>query len=156
MKKIISIILAFALLSSFGIFAYADNYISYEGGQATSTISVNVDSSFIVVIPAVINGNDSYTFTAQEMRLTENQQVNIYCNEMQQSPEEIILTNDNGKTCSFRFNGMQGNGCVGAFTNGVLTSPFSVSGQFDDIGLDPGTYSGIANFTIYMSTVGNY
>lgn len=156
MKKIIPFILIFAFVVSMAVPASADNYISFEGGQATSTISVNVDSSFIVIIPAVIDGNDSYTFTAQEMRLTENQQVNVYCNEMMQSPSEIVLSNGNGKTCSFRFNGMQGNGCVGAFTNGVLTSPFSVSGQFDVIGLDPGTYSGIATFTIYMSTIGNY
>lgn len=156
MKKIISIVLVFSLLASIGIFAYADSSISFEGGQATSTITVDVDSSFIVIIPAVIYGNDSYTFTAQSMKLTEDQQVNIYCEEMRGETGEIILTNDNGKTCTFRFNNMKGSGCVGSFTNGVLESPFSVSGWYDEFTLDPGTYTGTATFTVAMTTVGNY
>lgn len=156
MKKIIPFILIFAFVVSMAVPAYADNYVSFEGGQATSTITVDVDSSFIVIIPAVISGNDSYTFTAQSMKLTENQQVNIYCEEMRSEPGEIILTNDNGKTCTFRFNNMQGTGCVGSFTNGMLESPFSVQGQYDEFALDPGTYSGTATFAVYMTTIGNY
>ena len=130
MKRIISIILAFALLASIGVLAYADSPISESGMSAQSTITYEVGSSFTVVIPATISGNDSYTFGATMMHLDPSQQVNVYCNEMADGGS-ITLTSERGSTAQFRFTNYKGSNCVASFRDGELTSEYSVNGQVD-------------------------
>ena len=156
MKKIIAIVLSVLLFASLTVIANADEYVTEPETRIESTINYQVAPHFMIIIPAIINANQDYTFQATDMKIEEDSQVNIYCVEMAEG-HTITLTNTSGTTAQFSFYGYNGTNIVAAFQKDQLSSPFSVSGHIDDeYMLDPGVYTGTATFLIRMTVAGDY
>lgn len=152
MKKIISCLMAVVMLLSLSVTAFAeDTNLTTQGATGTSTVEYVVDSSYIVVIPETISGNGDLCLTAQSMKLLDNQQVNVYCDDLKDNQYVSLTNSANGESVNFRFSEMKGTNCVAAFLNGDMVSNFSVFGEIQDDGsINPGTYTGTVTFSVLL------
>ena len=158
MRKIISCLMAVIMLLSLNITAFAaDTNLTTQGATGTSTVEYVVDSSYIVVIPEFISGNGDLCLTAQSMKLLENQQVNVYCDDLKDNQYVSLTNSANGESVNFRFSEMRGTNCVAAFLNGEMTSNFSVFGEIENsTNASPGTYTGTVTFSVLLVDKDNY
>lgn len=149
MKKILGVFLSLALLatSSTSVLA-ADSNLIYEGQTAESTLECYVDSSYSVVIPEKIYIADGYTFTADFLNITENQQVNLRITNLNES-NMLPMTNESGDTAYLSLNGLGTNNRVAQFTRDNLTSSITINGFIDPMSR-AGVYTGTAVFEISL------
>lgn len=85
------------------------------------------------------------------MKLLDNQQVNVYCDDLKDNQYVSLTNSTNGESVNFRFSEMKGTNCVAAFLNGDMVSNFSVFGEIQDDGsINPGTYTGTVTFSVLL------
>ena len=105
MKKLFIAMLSVSLLFAGSMTAYAQEMGSFgDGGfadSATSTMTYDIDSSYIVSIPATINMNQENKLTSNMMDIRSNEIVEVYTdstvqmqnqNNMEASPMDMAVS----------------------------------------------------------------
>lgn len=145
-KKLLCLTIALSLLVG-STMSVSAAQVQTDGETADIQLTYDQASTFCVNIPESIslNSADGYTFTADYINITDNQQVCVLA-----PMGEISLTNEHGKRGTVYLSADKDNmgNCVALFERDETTSSIAMRGQFD--GTAAGHYSGTVTFTIQL------
>lgn len=160
MKKLFIAMLSVSLLFAGSMTAYAQEIGSFgDGGfadSATSTMTYDIDSSYIVSIPATINMNQENKLTSNMMDMRSNEIVEVYTdstvqmqnqNNMEASPMDMEIVTSNTE---LTYNGSP---IVAQFLQGMMETSLSFWGKRPEAQGSAGHYEGICEFHIRIRDI---
>ena len=140
--------------------AYAQDIGSFgDGGfgdSATSTMTYDIDSSYIVSIPATINMNQENKLTSNMMDIRSNEIVEVYTdstvqmqnqNNMEASPMDMEIVTSNTE---LTYNGSP---IVAQFLQGMSETSLSFWGKRPEAQGSAGHYEGTCEFHIRIRDI---
>ena len=149
MKKVFTAMLCMCMLVVGSTTAYAQDIGSFgDGGfgdSATSTMTYDIDSSYIVSIPATINMNQENKLTSNMMDIRSNEIVEVYTdstvqmqnqNNMEASPMDMEIVTSNTE---LTYNGSP---IVAQFLQGMSETSLSFWGKRPEAQGSAGQYKG--------------
>ena len=155
MKKVFTAILCMGMLVVGSTTAYAQGIGSFgDGGfgdTATSTMTYDIDSTYIVSIPATINMNQENKLTSNMMDIKSNELVEVYTdptvqmtnkNNMEASPMDMEIVTSNTE---LTYNGSP---IVAQFMQGAMESSMTFWGKRPNAQGSAGHYEGTCEFHI--------
>ena len=155
MKKVFTAMLCMCMLVVGSTTAYAQDIGSFgDGGfgdSATSTMTYDIDSSYIVSIPATINMNQENKLTSNMMDIRSNEIVEVYTdstvqmqnqNNMEASPMDMEIVTSNTE---LTYNGSP---IVAQFLQGMSETSLSFWGKRPEAQGSAGHYEGTCEFHI--------
>lgn len=155
MKKVFAAMLSVCVLMAGSTTAYAQEIGSFgDGGfgdSATATMTYDVDSTYIVSIPATINMNQENKLTSNMMDIRSNEIVEVYTDSTVQMENnnnsvaapmnmEIVTSNTD-----LTYNGSP---IVAQFLEGAMESSMTFWGKRPDAQGSAGHYEGTCEFHI--------
>lgn len=149
-KKLLSFVLAAIMLLSSSTVVFAEDYTEVNEWQetASSQVNYNVQSSYSVKIPAVINDitYSGYSFEATSMNLLDTQVVYVRCE------GNVNMTNDRGDTFELKlYDQANDSNTVARFYDEETTSSIVMLGRPVNMGtLRAGYYTGTATFRVSL------
>lgn len=151
MKKFISLFLAIVLTLSMSVTAFAaDMMLPHDGATGSSTVTYRVESSFCVIIPETMDGNNGFSLTADFMNITESEKVCVYVNS---ENGKFTLTNESGDTMEANIYTNHSSGYIGSFVKGQTTSDVVCYVQpSGDTIPKAGEYSGTVEFIVKLES----
>ena len=160
MKKLFIAMLSVNLLFVGSMTAYAQDIGSFgDGGfgdSATSTMTYDIDSSYIVSIPATINMNQENKLTSNMMDIRSNEIVEVYTdstvqmqnqNNMEASPMDMEIVTSNTE---LTYNGSP---IVAQFLQGMSETSLSFWGKRPEAQGSAGHYEGTCEFHIRIRDI---
>lgn len=155
MKKVFTAILCMGMLVVGSTTAYAQDIGSFGDGGfgdiATSTMTYDIDSTYIVSIPATINMNQENKLTSNMMDIKSNELVEVYTdptvqmtnkNNMEASPMDMEIVTSNTE---LTYNGSP---IVAQFMQGAMESSMTFWGKRPNAQGSAGHYEGTCEFHI--------
>ena len=155
MKKVFTAILCMGMLVVGSTTAYAQDIGSFgDGGfgdTAASTMTYDIDSTYIVSIPATINMNQENKLTSNMMDIKSNELVEVYTdptvqmtnkNNMEASPMDMEIVTSNTE---LTYNGSP---IVAQFMQGAMESSMTFWGKRPNAQGSAGHYEGTCEFHI--------
>lgn len=155
MKRVLAAMLCMSMLMVGSTTAYAQDIGSFgDGGfgdSATATMTYDVDSTYIVSIPATLNMNQENKLTASMMDIRSNEIVEVYTN------SEVPMENKNNSAAGsmnmevitsnpeLTYNGSP---IVAQFIEGAMETTLSFWGKRPDMQGSAGHYEGTCEFHI--------
>jgi spore coat protein U-like protein len=143
MKKLIAFVLAALMLTLSALPVFAEESSSWGG---TCAVNYFVESQYSIWIPEEINLNETYTFEAEFLNITPEEQVNVDCINL--SNGTITLSNGNGKSIAVEVYNGRGDTRLAEFTDS-MTSNISFWGNLQEGGR-AGYYTGVLEFSISL------
>lgn len=160
MKKVFIAMLCMCMLVVGSTTAYAQDIGSFgDGGfgdSATSTMTYDIDSSYIVSIPATINMNQENKLTSNMMDIRSNEIVEVYTdstvqmqnqNNMEASPMDMEIVTSNTE---LTYNGSP---IVAQFLQGMSETSLSFWGKRPEAQGSAGHYEGTCEFHIRIRDI---
>ncbi len=160
MKKVFTAMLCMCMLVVGSTTAYAQDIGSFgDGGfgdSATSTMTYDIDSSYIVSIPATINMNQENKLTSNMMDIRSNEIVEVYTdstvqmqnqNNMEASPMDMEIVTSNTE---LTYNGSP---IVAQFLQGMSETSLSFWGKRPEAQGSAGHYEGTCEFHIRIRDI---
>ena len=160
MKRVLAAMLCMSMLMVGSTTAYAQDIGSFgDGGfgdSATSTMTYDIDSSYIVSIPATINMNQENKLTSNMMDIRSNEIVEVYTdstvqmqnqNNMEASPMDMEIVTSNTE---LTYNGSP---IVAQFLQGMSETSLSFWGKRPDAQGSAGHYEGTCEFHIRIRDI---
>ena len=155
MKRVLATMLCLSMLVVGSTTAYAQDIGSFEDGgfgdSATSTMTYDIDSTYIVSIPATINMNQENKLTSTMMDIRSNEIVEVYTdstvqmeniNNLAAAPMNMEIVTSN---TDLTYNGSP---IVAQFTQGAMESSVTFWGKRPDEQGSAGHYEGTCEFHI--------
>ena len=155
MKRVLAAMLCMSMLVVGSTTAYAHDIGSFgDGGfgdSATSTMTYDIDSTYIVSIPATINMNQENKLTSNMMDIRSNELVEVYTdptvqmtnkNNMEASPMDMEIVTSNTE---LTYNGSP---IVAQFLQGMSETSLSFWGKRPEAQGSAGHYEGNCAFNI--------
>ena len=160
MKRVLAAMLCMSMLMVGSTTAYAQDIGSFgDGGfgdSATATMTYDVDSTYIVSIPATINMNQENKLTASMMDIRSNEIVEVYTdstvqmqnqNNMEASPMDMEIVTSNTE---LTYNGSP---IVAQFLQGMSETSLSFWGKRPEAQGSAGHYEGTCEFHIRIRDI---
>jgi hypothetical protein len=160
MKRVLAAMLCMSMLMVGSTTAYAQDIGSFgDGGfgdSATSTMTYDIDSSYIVSIPATINMNQENKLTSNMMDIRSNEIVEVYTdstvqmqnqNNMEASPMDMEIVTSNTE---LTYNGSP---IVAQFLQGMSETSLSFWGKRPEAQGSAGHYEGTCEFHIRIRDI---
>lgn len=160
MKRVLAAMLCMSMLMVGSTTAYAQDIGSFgDGGfgdSATSTMTYDIDSSYIVSIPATINMNQENKLTSNMMDIRSNETVEVYTdstvqmqnqNNMEASPMDMEIVTSNTE---LTYNGSP---IVAQFLQGMSETSLSFWGKRPEAQGSAGHYEGTCEFHIRIRDI---
>ena len=160
MKRVLAAMLCMSMLMVGSTTAYAQDIGSFgDGGfgdSATSTMTYDIDSSYIVSIPATINMNQENKLTSNMMDRRSNEIVEVYTdstvqmqnqNNMEASPMDMEIVTSNTE---LTYNGSP---IVAQFLQGMSETSLSFWGKRPEAQGSAGHYEGTCEFHIRIRDI---
>ena len=160
MKKVFAALLSTCVLVAGSTTAYAQEMGSFGGGgfgdSATATMTYDVDSTYIVSIPATINMNQENKLTSNMMDIRSNEIVEVYTdstvqmqnqNNMEASPMDMEIVTSNTE---LTYNGSP---IVAQFLQGMSETSLSFWGKRPEAQGSAGHYEGTCEFHIRIRDI---
>lgn len=160
MKRVLAAMLCMSMLMVGSTTAYAQDIGSFgDGGfgdSATSTMTYDIDSSYIVSIPATINMNQENKLTSNMMDIRSNEIVEVYTdstvqmqnqNNMEASPMDMEIVTSN---IELTYNGSP---IVAQFLQGMSETSLSFWGKRPEAQGSAGHYEGTCEFHIRIRDI---
>lgn len=160
MKRVLAAMLCMSMLMVGSTTAYAQDIGSFgDGGfgdSATSTMTYDIDSSYIVSIPATINMNQENKLTSNMMDIRLNEIVEVYTdstvqmqnqNNMEASPMDMEIVTSNTE---LTYNGSP---IVAQFLQGMSETSLSFWGKRPEAQGSAGHYEGTCEFHIRIRDI---
>ena len=160
MKRVLAAMLCMSMLMVGSTTAYAQDIGSFgDGGfgdSATSTMTYDIDSSYIVSIPATINMNQENKLTSNIMDIRSNEIVEVYTystvqmqnqNNMEASPMDMEIVTSNTE---LTYNGSP---IVAQFLQGMSETSLSFWGKRPEAQGSAGHYEGTCEFHIRIRDI---
>lgn len=160
MKRVLAAMLCMSMLMVGSTTAYAQDIGSFgDGGfgdSATSTMTYDIDSSYIVSIPATINMNQENKLTSNMMDIRSNEIVEVYTdstvqmqnqNNMEASPMNMEIVTSNTE---LTYNGSP---IVAQFLQGMSETSLSFWGKRPEAQGSAGHYEGTCEFHIRIRDI---
>lgn len=160
MKKVFTAMLCMCMLVVGSTTAYAQDIGSFgDGGfgdSATATMTYDIDSSYIVSIPATINMNQENKLTSNMMDIRSNEIVEVYTdstvqmqnqNNMEVSPMDMEIVTSNTE---LTYNGSP---IVAQFLQGMSETSLSFWGKRPEAQGSAGHYEGTCEFHIRIRDI---
>ena len=160
MKRVLTAMLCMSMLMVGSTTAYAQDIGSFgDGGfgdSATSTMTYDIDSSYIVSIPATINMNQENKLTSNMMDIRSNEIVEVYTdstvqmqnqNNMEASPMDMEIVTSNTE---LTYNGSP---IVAQFLQGMSETSLSFWGKRPEAQGSAGHYEGTCEFHIRIRDI---
>lgn len=160
MKRVLAAMLCMSMLMVGSTTAYAQDIGSFgDGGfgdSATSTMTYDIDSSYIVSIPATINMNQENKLTSTMMDIRSNEIVEVYTdstvqmqnqNNMEASPMDMEIVTSNTE---LTYNGSP---IVAQFLQGMSETSLSFWGKRPEAQGSAGHYEGTCEFHIRIRDI---
>ena len=160
MKRVLAAMLCMSMLMVGSTTAYAQDIGSFgDGGfgdSATSTMTYDIDSSYIVSIPATINMNQENKLTSNMMDIRSNEIVEVYTdstvqmqnqNNMEASPMDMEIVTSNTELTS------NGSPIVAQFLQGMSETSLSFWGKRPEAQGSAGHYEGTCEFHIRIRDI---
>lgn len=160
MKRVLAAMLCMSMLIVGSTTAYAQDIGSFgDGGfgdSATSTMTYDIDSSYIVSIPATINMNQENKLTSNMMDIRSNEIVEVYTdstvqmqnqNNMEASPMDMEIVTSNTE---LTYNGSP---IVAQFLQGMSETSLSFWGKRPEAQGSAGHYEGTCEFHIRIRDI---
>ena len=160
MKRVLAAMLCMSMLMVGSTTAYAQDIGSFgDGGfgdSATSTMTYDIDSSYIVSIPATINMNQENKLTSNMMDIRSNEIVEVYTdstvqmqnqNNMEASPMDMEIVTYNTE---LTYNGSP---IVAQFLQGMSETSLSFWGKRPEAQGSAGHYEGTCEFHIRIRDI---
>lgn len=160
MKKVFTAMLCMCMLVVGSTTAYAQDIGSFgDGGfgdSATSTMTYDIDSSYIVSIPDTINMNQENKLTSNMMDIRSNEIVEVYTdstvqmqnqNNMEASPMDMEIVTSNTE---LTYNGSP---IVAQFLQGMSETSLSFWGKRPEAQGSAGHYEGTCEFHIRIRDI---
>ena len=160
MKRVLAAMLCMSMLMVGSTTAYAQDIGSFgDGGfgdSATSTMTYDIDSSYIVSIPATINMNQENKLTSNMMDIRSNEIVEVYTdstvqmqnqNNMEASPMDMEIVTSNTE---LTYNGSP---IVAQFLQGMSETSLSFWGKRLEAQGSAGHYEGTCEFHIRIRDI---
>lgn len=160
MKRVLAAMLCMSMLMVGSTTAYAQDIGSFgDGGfgdSATSTMTYDIDSSYIVSIPATINMNQENKLTSTMMDIRSNEIVEVYTdstvqmqnqNNMEASPMDMEIVTSNTE---LTYNGSP---IVAQFLQGMSETSLSFCGKRPEAQGSAGHYEGTCEFHIRIRDI---
>ena len=160
MKRVLAAMLCMSMLMVGSTTAYAQDIGSFgDGGfgdSATSTMTYDIDSSYIVSIPATINMNQENKLTSNMMDIRSNEIVEVYTdstvqmqnqNIMEASPMDMEIVTSNTE---LTYNGSP---IVAQFLQGMSETSLSFWGKRPEAQGSAGHYEGTCEFHIRIRDI---
>ena len=141
MKKILSIILAFAMIGCMSIPAFA---ASSTNGEGSFNVNYSIQSSYSVYIPEEVTLNQQNYMTAELLNITPAEQVQVYATNTD-IDNKLELTDEYGNTIKVS---LSNDGHLATFTDS-MTSDIAYWAM--DEGGKAGYYTGVIEFIITVS-----
>lgn len=160
MKKVFAAMLCMCMLVVGSTTAYAQDIGSFgDGGfgdSATSTMTYDIDSTYIVSIPATLNMNQKNKLTSNMMDIRSNEIVEVYTDSTVQMENknnsaaapmnmEIVTSNTD-----LTYNGSP---IVAQFLEGAMESSMTFWGKRPDAQGSAGHYEGTCEFHIRIRDI---
>lgn len=160
MKKVFTAMLCMCMLVGGSTTAYAQDIGSFgDGGfgdSATSTMTYDIDSTYIVSIPATLNMNQKNKLTSNMMDIRSNEIVEVYTDSTVQMENknnsaaapmnmEIVTSNTD-----LTYNGSP---IVAQFLEGAMESSMTFWGKRPDAQGSAGHYEGTCEFHIRIRDI---
>ena len=155
MKKVFAALLSTCVLVAGSTTAYAQEMGSFGGGgfgdSATATMTYDVDSTYIVSIPATINMNQENKLTSNMMDIRSNEIVEVYTdstvhmenkNNSVAAPMNMEIVTSN---TDLTYNGSP---IVAQFLEGAMESSMTFWGKRPNAHGSAGHYEGTCEFHI--------
>ena len=160
MKRVLAAMLCMSMLMVGSTTAYAQDIGSFgDGGfgdSATSTMTYDIDSSYIVSIPATVNMNQENKLTSNMMDIRSNEIVEVYTdstvqmqnqNNMEASPMDMEIVTSNTE---LTYNGSP---IVAQFLQGMSETSLSFWGKRPEAQGSAGHYEGTCEFHIRIRDI---
>ena len=160
MKRVLAAMLCMSMLMVGSTTAYAQDIGSFgDGGfgdSATSTMTYDIDSSYIVSIPATINMNQENKLTSNMMDIRSNEIVEVYTdstvqmqnqNNIEASPMDMEIVTSNTE---LTYNGSP---IVAQFLQGMSETSLSFWGKRPEAQGSAGHYEGTCEFHIRIRDI---
>ena len=160
MKKVFIAMLCMCMLVVGSTTAYAQNIGSFgDGGfgdSATATMTYDIDSTYIVSIPATLNMNQENKLTSNMMDIKSNEIVEVYTdstvqmqnqNNMEASPMDMEIVTSNTE---LTYNGSP---IVAQFLQGMSETSLSFWGKRPEAQGSAGHYEGTCEFHIRIRDI---
>ena len=160
MKKVFAAMCCICVLAVGSTTAYAQDIGSFSDGgfgdSATATMTYDIDSSYIVSIPATINMNQENKLTSTTMDIKSNEIVEVYTdstvqmqnqNNMEAAPMDMeIVTSNTELTYNV-------SPIVAQFLQGMSETTLSFWGKRPDAQGSAGHYEGTCEFHIRIRDI---
>lgn len=143
MKRLIAVALAALMLTMSALPVFALESSSWGG---SCTVNYYVESQYSIWIPEEINLNETYTFEAEFLNITPEEQINVECTNMTNGT--ITMTNGSGKSIAVVIYNGRNDTRLAEFTDN-MTSNISFWGQLQEGGR-AGYYTGVLEFSISL------
>lgn len=160
MKKVFIAMLCMCMLVVGSTTAYAQDIGSFgDGGfgdSATATMTYDIDSTYIVSIPATLNMNQENKLTSNMMDIKSNEIVEVYTdskvqmqnqNNMEASPMDMEIVTSNTE---LTYNGSP---IVAQFLQGMSETSLSFWGKRPEAQGSAGHYEGTCEFHIRIRDI---
>lgn len=160
MKRVLAAMLCMSMLIVGSTTAYAQDIGSFgDGGfgdSATATMTYDIDSTYIVSIPATLNMNQENKLTSNMMDIKSNEIVEVYTdstvqmqnqNNMEASPMDMEIVTSNTE---LTYNGSP---IVAQFLQGMSETSLSFWGKRPEAQGSAGHYEGTCEFHIRIRDI---
>lgn len=141
MKKILSILLAFAMVGCMSIPAFAASSTNCEG---SFSVNYSIQSSYSVYIPEEVTLNQQNYMTAELLNITQSEQLKVHVTNLNAN-KKLELTDEYGNTLEVS---ISNDGHIATFTDS-MTSDIAYWAM--DEGGKAGYYTGVIEFTIEVA-----
>lgn len=141
MKKILSIILAFAMVGCMSIPAFA---ASSTNGEGSFNVNYSIQSSYSILIPEEVTLNQQNYMTAELLNITQSEQLKVHVTNLNAN-KKLELTDEYGNTLEVS---ISNDGHIATFTDN-MTSDIAYWAM--DEGGKAGYYTGVIEFTIEVA-----
>lgn len=141
MKKILSIILAFAMVGCMSIPTFA---ASSTNGEGSFNVNYSIQSSYSILIPEEVTLNQQNYMTAELLNITQSEQLKVHVTNLNAN-KKLELTDEYGNTLEVS---ISNDGHIATFTDS-MTSDIAYWAM--DEGGKAGYYTGVIEFTIEVA-----